>query len=616
MENTGKTFRKILISSALILKALFIFAESISLSHENASWTSVMNGKAILKPENTSYGFAVLTDGRTLNGFSENGKELWTARTKSRNPGFISVLEKDFIVLVSDKSNVSLINPSGNLLWTKNIGFPVTEKATIGKDGRIIIQGKNNIACLGVNGIEKWRMKTPSLKEIRIQELDDGTLVAFLEKPQDKRTAGIRFTPFGEALETITFTSLVSDAYSSEHGIVLSFLSGGIGLVSAGGKEKTFTEWAIPSEDSAFSGALPSKGITLAPLDGDISSALMENTGGKVKIIFFENRTGKIHNIFHIPEISFSRLTCVSKVSGTEAIFLSDEKNALIVNPEGKHLYEARLPGKEGINGWNYVFCTDQNHLVMTGNSWTLNAFRTTMNVKKKNAKSGKKPPYPYRNFFSQGKNSSSADFLSSQNSFGSINFTDFFSRNIYSEETKKLLVSGNYGNQETDLSARIFRFTEEYLKAKSTEASYPRFKEQDGFRTDEKNLAGTFSLLPYFGTDEPPRIIARLIKAETNETVLNTLIQAAGTCAYDPENLMLDALSAKIKSIPARNSRLLVSLSDSVFEICRFMGRPALYSYGMEIQKTFLYPQYPSEVRETARKNLSETARLNQSKM
>lgn len=93
-------------------------------------------------------------------------------------------------------------------------------------------------------------------------------------------------------------------------------------------------------------------------------------------------------------------------------------------------------------------------------------------------------------------------------------------------------------------------------------------------------------------------------------------MIQAAGTCAYDPENLMLDALNAKIKSIPARNSRLLVSLSDSVFEICRFMGRPALYSYGMEIQKTFLYPQYPSEVRETARKNLSETARLNQSKM
>lgn len=613
MKNIGKTFRKILISSALIFKALFIHAESISLSHENASWTSVMNGKAVLKPENTSYGFSVLTDGRSLNGFSENGKELWTARTKIRNPGFISVLEKDFIVLVSDKSNVSLINPSGNLLWTKNIGFTVTEKAAIGKDGRIFIQGKNNIACLGVNGTEKWKIRTPELKKIKIQTLDDGTLVAFLEKPQEKRTAGIRFTPFGELLETITFTSLVSDAYSSEHGIVLSFLSGGIGLVSAGGKDKTQTEWAVPSEDSAFSGALPSKGITLAPLDGNLSSALMENTSGKVKIIFFESATGKILNIFHIPEISFSRLTCVSKVSGADAIFLSDDRNALIVTPDGKHLYEARLPGKEGANGWNYLFYTDENHLVMAGNSWTLNAFRTTMNVRKKNTKSGKKASYPYRNFFSQGTNSSSPDFL---NSSSHMNFSLFFPENIYSEETKKLLVSGGYGNLEKSLAARIFSFSEEYLKAKSTEASLRRYSEQNGFFTDEKRLVGTFSLLSYLGTDDCPRLVARLIKAENNETVLNALIQAAGICAYDPENLMLDALSSKIKSIPARNSRLLVSLSDSVFEICRFMGRPALYSYGMEIQKTFLYPQYPSEVREKARDNLSKTAMLEQSKM
>ena len=54
-----------------------------------------------------------------------------------------------------------------------------------------------------------------------------------------------------------------------------------------------------------------------------------------------------------------------------------------------------------------------------------------------------------------------------------------------------------------------------------------------------------------------------------------------------------------------------LIFVCDSVYEICRFMGRPALYSKGMEILTQLLYPQYDSKVREYARNTLTKIARL-----
>lgn len=587
-----------------ILIGFSSFSENaIKLSYDNSSWTSVMSGKAVLAPEKTSYGFVVLTDGKTISAYSENGKELWNYNFLNRKNGFISVMQNDFVLFIQN-SEISLLNPSGNILWGKNIGFHVTEKPVQGKDGRIIVSGKNEIACLGMNGIEKWRMKTPPLKKMPIQILDDGTFVALLENPSDGKTNGLRFSPFGEAIETITFASIVSASYSCESGILLGFIDGGIGLVQTdgkkGGKGKTLTKWAMPSFDSAFKGANLSKGMRFVKLNGNEIASLMCNDSGKVKAIFFDSETGKIENIFHIPEIDFEKITCESEVYGRNGLFLSDEKNALITDYSGKYVYIANLPEKKSrAFGWNYVFYSGKNHLVITGTNWTLLGFRTVMIIEKKSMDSkAKMKNYSYEEFLNGGKSS--------------VNTYSFFVPNeMTSEERFKLITEGDYGNREIQISLEIFTLCDAYISKLNTAASISRYNDTEDFTKDVSSLEKVFSLLPYFGTNDFSRLIARLLKTEKNDVLLNSLIRIAGICAYDPENAMLDSLSYLAKTVPLKNTTLLVLLSNSVFEICRFMGRPSLYAYGMEIQKTLLYPQYSSEVREAARTNLSKIARL-----
>ena len=66
-----------------------------------------------------------------------------------------------------------------------------------------------------------------------------------------------------------------------------------------------------------------------------------------------------------------------------------------------------------------------------------------------------------------------------------------------------------------------------------------------------------------------------------------------------------------RLKILPCYNDAVFVSLCDSIFEICRFMGRPAFYDYGMEILTVLLRPQYSSTVRDYARITLTRIAKL-----
>ena len=588
----------------LSFSPLFHAQESIKLSYENASWTNVMSGKAILKPEQTSYGFVVLTDGKLFTGYSESGKKLWDHAVKTKNPNFISVLSGDFAILVADLSNVSLVNPSGLTLWSKDVGFEITGKPVTGKDGRILVQGKEEIACIGVNGIQKWSMKTPKLKNIPIQELDDGTLVAFLEESHDGKDNGLRFSPFGFSIETITFAARISDAKSTAHGLLLSFLDGGIGLVSAkkdkDGRSSTVTKWAIPSDDGAFSQTIPSRGIMLVPLEKSMA-ALLKNSSGNVKIILFGEENGIVENIFHVPEISFDNLTCASRIYGKEGIFLSDGKNATVTDTAGKCIYTATLPSKENkISGWNYLFYTKENHIVLTGFSWTLNAFRTIVSVGRKKTETGKK-----KNLFSY------ENLLKLKETRLLFSYIPEIPRDIVSEERLKALLEGNYGSKEMRYSEEIFSICQGYMEKSATVSITNGYENPSSFYTDFPSLSFVFKELSTLGTDDSARLIANLIKNETNDALLKTLVNAAGDCGYDPENLMLDAIRLKMSSIYEKKSAVLVSMSDSVLKICRFMGRPSFFAYGMEIQKTLLSPKYPSVVREEARKNLSKIAEL-----
>ena len=585
--------------------------EKIKLSFDNASWTSVMSGKAIQSPEMTSYGFVVLTDGKLLSAYSENGKQLWDYPVFSRKTNYISVLSKDFIILVSENSAVSLINPSGKLLWSQNIGFPVIAKPVTGRDSRIFIQGKKQIACLGVNGIVKWKIQTPPLKNMSIVPLEDGTLIAFLDGPVQERTQGLRFTPFGEVLETISFAGPVSDASATDRGILLSFLCGGLGMVGVE-KNSVVTKWAFPSDDPCFREALPEKGSAFVQTSENEAALILCNSAKNIKLIFFDSKKGQVKNIFHVPDISFDRLSCYSKIYGDEGVFLSDDKTALITNCSGRTIYNAALPSRNSkATGWNHIFYTSENHLVVLGTSWVLNGFRTVMKVTGEKTTKGSRSTNLSKTKNERKNTWCYQEYLKIDEVKSILSYSSSIPASMTNQARVKKIGEGLYSTEEIDYSSSIIAACEKYIELKQTSYSGSRPAERNIFENDSAGFESIILQMPLLGTDDYSKLLSRLVRAENNPQTLTMLIRACGLCAYDPENLMLDAIKAKLVTVPARSTTILINISRSVYEICRFMGRPALYNYGMEIQKLLLSSQYSSEVREEARNNLSNIARL-----
>ena len=589
----------------LTLSAAFS-AEQISLSADNADWTCVIGGEAVTSPVQTSYGFVVLTDGKMISACTENGTKLWEKPVPGRPDPFLTVISKDFLVTVSDKKTISLINPSGVVLWSKKLPYQVTESALPGKDARFFVKGKKNISCFGINGVCKWSIETPSLSSIPLVTLNDGTILAVLLNSENGKSSGIRISPFGTVLETIRFAGIVSGAMTCDYGVLLAFSSGGFGLCAVNEKEKlTETKWAVPSNDYAFQSASPSKGTEFVPVSQSLSALLLSSSGKSVKVILFENRTGKIVNIFYADALDFLRLSAAKGALGGEGIFLSDDRTGRVYDTAGNIVWSAALPSASSRAGnWNFLSYTKNNVIVICSKSWVMNGFRTVQRLSgKKNVSSVQKKsgnPVRYENFY-----------IIDTAQFNRY-FSESFGEDILGKNRISVLQKGMYGPDEINFSSKLFSVCKAYSQFLSSASSGARTEEKSIFYRDTIGLQETVMQLSLLGTDEVPELIASLIQTEKNMQNLAFLMKAAGQCAYDPDGRMLRAIEKRLLTLPPRNTTVLVALSDAAYEICRFMGRPAFFSHCMEIQKSLLSNQYDNTVHEAVRKNLSKTAALN----
>ena len=599
--------RRFFLYAAFILTLSAAFsAEQTSLSADNADWTCVIGGEAVTSPVQTSYGFVVLTDGKMISACTENGTKLWEKPVPGRPDPFLTVISKDFLVTVSDKKTISLINPSGVVLWSKKLPYQVTESALPGKDARFFVKGKKNISCFGINGVCKWSIETPSLSSIPLVTLNDGTILAVLLNSENGKSSGIRISPFGTVLETISFAGIVSGAMTCDYGVLLAFSPGGFGLCAVNEKEKlTGTKWAVPSNDYAFQSASPSKGTEFVPVSQSLSALLLSSSGKSVKVILFENRTGKIVNIFYADALDFLRLSAAKGALGGEGIFLSDDRTGRVYDTAGNIVWSAALPSASSRAGnWNFLSYTKNNVIVICSKSWVMNGFRTVQRLSgKKNVSSVQKKsgnPVRYENFY-----------IIDTAQFNRY-FSESLGEDILGKNRISVLQKGMYGPDEINFSSKLFSVCKAYSQFLSSASSGARTEEKSIFYRDTIGLQETVMQLSLLGTDEVPELIASLIQTEKNMQNLAFLMKAAGQCAYDPDGRMLRAIEKRLLTLPPRNTTVLVALSDAAYEICRFMGRPAFFSHCMEIQKSLLSSQYDNTVHETVRKNLSKTAALN----
>ena len=79
-------------------------------------------------------------------------------------------------------------------------------------------------------------------------------------------------------------------------------------------------------------------------------------------------------------------------------------------------------------------------------------------------------------------------------------------------------------------------------------------------------------------------RSLSAIISNENDSSILMAALQAASNISYDPDNLLLDSIQKLTYKKVAHNQRIDQHLCNAVYEICRFMGKPAIFSKGREI--------------------------------
>jgi len=167
----------------------FVFSQSTVLGTK--SWQTVLSGNVLSKIEPSSYGFVVITEGRLLNAFSENGQILWQRNLAQKGSGFCVSMNGDFVYTAIDKK-LSLFNTSGIALWTIETKTPIVEKPLPGWDGRLFVREKNAISSYTINGLLRFRLEVSDGLDCPLLTLNDGSLLYMQKKNLSGKSTALR----------------------------------------------------------------------------------------------------------------------------------------------------------------------------------------------------------------------------------------------------------------------------------------------------------------------------------------------------------------------------------------------------------------------------------------
>ena len=220
--------------------------EEIKLSNQNISWSKVIPGKFICQPQKTSFGFVSITDAKTITAITNEGK-LYYENTIPRlaNPK-LSNLNYDFLLLSSNNNFIHLINPSGKILWTKELDGKIISQAVSGEDGRFFLLTKTSVFCFGMNGICKWQINhslnfsanNANFENQKIYKFSDGSIAI-----SDNKSI-LRLSPFGKILETKQFSENSSNIFQVSQGKDGIIITNGTKSTFFGiHKDKIFEKW-------------------------------------------------------------------------------------------------------------------------------------------------------------------------------------------------------------------------------------------------------------------------------------------------------------------------------------------------------------------------------------
>ena len=563
-------------------------SESITKVDEmDRSWFNVLSGSPSSAPLNTNYGFLIVEDSKFLSSYSRSGQRLWQTNTKAKIKD-ISISETEFIAVTNQNNQLQLINPSGLVLWTKSLGFTSLSAPFFGFDGRTFVRGINQLSCFGINGIQKWTIKTDNQNSLEPKLLNDGSIILFLEKTHDGKTCALRISPFGNVLEEIVFQGKVVNAFTCDSGIILVFSSGEIGMAS------------IKADSSKETGLIYSKWINKNVKCTEFSSCRkLSSTKYAIftpgYLVVINTDKGQIEKYFNIPEITDNNYLFFETID--DKFVIAQNSSCTVYNLSGKKIKHIQMPSKSGKYKWEFSFFMNSGYLTFLSKDWTINSFKIISTSKEKES-----PTFSYYQ---------SKKLISGYKSY--ITNLDYKpEKRTFGAESFNALKSGNYGLKEIDISNIVNTVINSYYESKTTASMNRDTFELISVQYNLADMENILNLIPLLQSHYFQQKIAYLLSVEDDKTMILKLLKTVNECGYDPGGEILSQIELLVKRTNPKDQAILQSCADAVYEICRFMGRPALLSKGKEILGGLFYPQYDESTKKAARSAMQKLAELN----
>ena len=599
LRNIAQPFRSISFalsiphSALIIIFAIFNFQFSLfnlkaqtpqrvlDLSKQEASWFTVIGGNAVSPCIQTSYGVALLSDGRLLSACTDSGTVIWQRSIKGRPSPYITAFG-DFLYVVTDNTKLNLVNPSGMTLWTATCPFAITDFPLVGRDGRVFVKGKKGIACYGLDGKRKWHASTEELGSLPISVLDDGSLVIFLKNPRKNQTVANRFSPFGEKLDDIVFSGIVTSAENSEKGVLVSLKNGSIGLVAMTKEGAADSLWVNGSGNTGGAFKICYSATTE-------NAAFFFQNGAKTEAVIVQAETGVILTRFQVGQIASADFKIARATKA--GYFISGAYSACEFSEDGTILYAAMLPPSKN---WNSIFYTEKNYIILAMKDWTMKAFHMSQPTKSATSEKQKK--------------SSAISYVSKIDydpTLLEVGIRPLTTQKM--AEIAKDFAAGDYGEKEKEYLSLIKTEAENYVNQSAYAQGQANFFTENAVYTQD-----LLYLMSKTGTREFSLLFARLLSGEIDESQFLSTISFAGSCGYDENGEMISALQDLLTNrVSPSQSLVLREICDATYEICRFMGRPVLNRQGKTILSRMLMPQYDKTTNDYARKTLEKMISL-----
>ncbi|HOS30192.1 MAG TPA: hypothetical protein PLR39_05235 [Treponemataceae bacterium] len=545
------SFLSILVYILILFPADFLSAAD-ELGYRN--WQTVLAGEVIAPLTPASFGFTAITDGGLLTAFSESGTVLWQKPMNTREKGLSSSFTGDFI-FTAGGTTLSLYNPSGNLLWSEETPSPIIEKPFPGFDGRVFVKEKFFLSSYTLTGLRRFRIGITEGR-MELMTLNDGSLLHIQKKEISGKSTALRISPFGKILEEIVFTGIISCAAESSEGIILGFTTGTIAMCSVidGSAE---TKWSIGLEDDS----------PLSLYDWDGTMLVFLQNGRAARFLYGEQRALWVStSVFENPVLACE--------ASNEYAIVKTSASLVCITKDG--VVEKNID----ISSYKNLFTTITKGglFVVCHNDWTIRAYR----VQTLEPRYAAKRNYPYEPLEKTGIE-------------------------LY-RQAQILLTQEDAGTSEGPLMSRTSYYLENLQ-------NYYMLSEQERRKLSSEvnavTITSDITTASLFGTAQFSSFWPFILEREKDPSIIRSVLQAVHRCAYDEDGEILDAVAKKLIQERSGSDQMLASYCDTVVELCRFMGRPALMRRGKDILVSLLSSKYSTSVQNYARKSLEKIIEL-----